>query len=269
MMSIQEKALRGLPIDDMLIIDAHDHLGRWAAFYVPQGGTIEQMIACMDRLGVDKVCITAMPSIGPDYLYGNNMVFSALQKYPDRVIGYVTVNPNYPENMQQELDRCFAHPGFRGIKIHAELHGRPIDDRDYRTAYEEAEKRNCPVLIHTWGDTDVDAFERVVRAYPNANFIMAHTGGDLSSMPRAITVLNKYDNAYGDLAVSFAPEGNLEWFIGQTDPKKILFGSDMPFYDPTPTFGRIVLSHLPDSVKADILGGNMARLLHLVQTQTD
>ena len=263
MMTMREKAMHGLPIDDVMIIDAHDHLGRWGAFYVPQGGTIEQMIASMDKLGINKVCITAMSSIGPDYIYGNNMVMDALKKYPDRVIGYVTVNPNYPEDMQHELDRCFAVKGFKGIKIHAGCHGRAIDDKNYTAAYREADQRGLPVLIHTWGSGDIDQFEHVCAQYPNANFIMGHTGGDVEIMEKAVEMIGRYKNAYGDLAVSMVPEGNLEWYVANGDPKKIIFGTDMPFYDPTPTLARVLMARIPDRVKADILGGNMARLLKL------
>jgi predicted TIM-barrel fold metal-dependent hydrolase len=262
-MTIREKAKQGLPIDDYLIIDSHNHLGRWGAFYVPQGGTIEQMVASMDRLGIDKVCITAMASIGPDYFYGNNMVFEALRKYPDRVIGYVTVNPNYPEDMQHELDRCFANDGFKAIKIHAGCHSYPIDGLNYKAAYEEADRRGCAVLIHVWGDSDVEAFERVASAYTNAKFTMGHCGGNLSCLPRAIEVISKYDNVHGDLAVSMAPEGNLEWLVKQVGSKKILFGTDMPFYDPRPTLARVAMARISDQEKADILGLNMAAILKL------
>ena len=79
----------------------------------------------------------------------------------------------------------------------------------------------------------------------------------------AAALINKYDNVYGDLAVSGKPEGNVEWFVKEVGSKELLFGSNMPFYDPRPTFGRIALANISKEAKADILGLNMARLLKL------
>jgi len=262
-MSIREMAIKGLPIDNVLIIDSHDHLGRWHDFYIPQGGTVEQMVSSMDNIGIDKICVTAHSSIGPDYIYGNNLVFEALRKFPDRVFGYVTVNPNYPEDMQHELDRCFANELFKGIKLHPALHGRAVDYTGYKAAYEEADKRGCPILIHIWGSDDLAKVESLSAVYTNAKFIMGHSGGDTTSMVIAAELINKRDNVYGDFAVSGKPEGNVEWFVKEVGSKKLLFGSDMPFYDPRPTFCRIALSNISEEAKMDILGLNMARLLKL------
>lgn len=262
-MTIAEKVLRGLPLDDITIIDEHNHLGRWSAFYVPEGGTIEAMIARMDRTGIDKVCITAHSSIGPDYVYGNNLVMDALKRFPDRVIGYVTVNPNYPKDMQHELDRCFAVPGFRGIKFHPACHNQEVDCKGYNAAFAEAEKRGCPILIHTWGDAAVSEVDHLASDYPHAQFIMAHMGGEIHAMGKALDVINRHDNVYGDLALSTPPEGNVEWFVHEVGSKKILFGTDMPFYDPSHVVARLALADLSEEEKKDIFGRNAMKLMKL------
>ena len=68
----------------------------------------EGMLVSMDYLGIDKVCITSHSSIGPNYRYGNDVVRDAVTRYPDRFMGYVTLNPNYHEDIKNELDRCLA-----------------------------------------------------------------------------------------------------------------------------------------------------------------
>jgi predicted TIM-barrel fold metal-dependent hydrolase len=263
MMTLAEKAQRGLPLGNIPIIDAHNHLGRWNAFYVPDGGTIEQMIAKMDALGIDRVCVTAHSSIGPDYVYGNDMVLDAITRHPDRVIGYVTVNPNYPEDMRHELDRCFAHPGFRAVKLHPECHSREVDHKNYAPAYEEAQRRGCPVLIHVWGPAAVMAVDRLAPRYPDAKFIMAHTGGDAKTMELALGVINRHGNVYGDFAISTALEGNVEWFVREVGSKKVIFGTDMPFFDPAPCVARIAMADISDEEKLDIFSGNITSLMGL------
>ncbi len=263
MTEMADKAKNGLPIDGFTIIDSHDHLGRWFAFYVPGGGTIERMIARMDRTGIQKVCVTAHSSIGPDYVYGNNLVMEAIRRHPDRVIGYVTINPNYPEDIPHELDRCFAVKGFRGIKLHPCCHSQEVDYKNYAPVYEEADRRGCPVLIHVWGAANVREVDGLAPKYPNAKFIMAHTGGDIKSMELALDVINRHENVYGDLALSTPAEGNVEWLVREVGSKKILFGTDMPFYDPSHVVARVAMADISDEQKKDIFGRNISALMKL------
>lgn len=260
-MDITEQARRGLPLDDILIIDCHCHMGYWQHFNVPCGNA-EGMLASMDALGIDKACVAAHSSIGPDYIYGNDMVMEAVKKYPGRFIGYVTVNPNYPEDMKHELDRCFAVSGMRGIKLHPACHGCPIDYKNYRIAYETADNRKCPVLIHVWGKIAVEVVDRLAGDYPNAGFIMGHGGADIDAMEAAIDVVSRRDNVYVDLAISRVRESNVEWLVKEMGSKKILYGSDMPFFDPRPAFGRVAFANISDEEKKDIFALNMNALLN-------
>lgn len=261
MINWREKILNGKPISEFPIIDCHNHLGKWSAFHIPQDGTIEQMINSMDLLGIDKCFITAHASIGPDYIYGNNMVHDAAKKFPDRVLGYVTLNPNYPEDIENEMNRCFALKNFCGIKLHPDCHGRPIDYETYTPAYEKANKDGLPVLIHVWGAAQVAAIDRLSKEYPNIRFIMGHCGADSIGMSKAITLINNRDNVYGDTALSMAHQGNIEYLLSKANPKRILFGSDMPFYGPVHTVARIAMAEVSDEIKADVFGGNMLRLI--------
>lgn len=263
MSSMADDAKAGLLLKDVPIIDEHNHLGRWSAFYVPGGGTIDQMIARMDQVGIAKICVTAHASIGPDCVYGNDLVMDAVRRYPDRVIGYVTVNPNYPESMKRELDRCFAVPGFRAIKFHPACHGQEADCGGYAAALEEADRRGCPILIHTWGEANVREIDGLAGRYPNAKFIMAHMGGEIHAMELALDVIVRRPNVYGDLAVSTPAEGNVEWFVREVGSKRILFGTDMPFYDPSHVIARVALADLSEDEKRDIFYRNTAELMKL------
>jgi predicted TIM-barrel fold metal-dependent hydrolase len=258
-MSFYDRARRGLPIDDALIIDCHDHIGFMQNFHI-SSNTAEGMLESMDALGIDSVCVAAHASIGPDYRYGNDIVIDAISRYPGRFYGYVTVNPNYEDDMGNELDRCFAIPGFIGIKLHPDLHGSAIDNKNYRMAYETADERRCPILIHVWGKSEVAVVDRLAGQYPDARFIMGHAGGDVSGMTDAIDVVNRHNNVYADLAISFAFEGNVEWLVGEMGAGKILFGTDMPFIDPRSAVARVAMAEISDDDKRAVFGLNMKKL---------
>ena len=261
-MEIIEKARRGMPFEDILIIDCHCHMGYWRNFNLPCGSA-EGMLASMDTLGIDIACAAANSSICADYRYGNNMVIEAVTKYPGRFAGYATINPNYPDDMQDELDRCFANPGIKGIKVHPSSHGCPIDYKNYRIVYETADRKQCPVLIHVWGSAAVAAVDRIARQYPGARFIMGHAGADIRAMEEAIDVVNRHGNVYADLAISLVREGNVEWFVKEMGSKKVLYGTDMPFFDPRSAFGRVAFADISDEQKKDVFGRNMERLLNI------
>lgn len=262
-MDMAEKARKGIPITHFEIIDSHCHMGDWFNFNVP-GGSAEGMLSSMDALGIKKAFVTAHSSIGPDYTYGNNMVIEAIEKYPDRFLGYATVNPNYgTAEIANELERCFRFPGMKGIKLHPSMHGRPIDYKNYHTAYSFAQERKCPVLIHVWGDGAVSIIDKLAKQYPEAIFIMGHAGADFSAMELAIEVVNKHANVYVDLALSRIYEGNVEWFVSEIGSKKLLYGSDLPFMDPRPSFGRVAMAEISEEEKEDIFGLNIKRLLRI------
>lgn len=259
--SIHERARLGKPLDDVLIIDCHSHIGAYCHFHAPCNDA-EGMLASMDALGVNTVMITAHASIGPDYIYGNDLVIDAVQRYPDRFWGYVTVNPHYPADMRHEIDRCMTIPGMKGIKLHPSCHSVPIDYENYRPAYEYANERRLPILIHTWGSGQILTVDKLAGQYPQAKFIMGHSGGDVLAMEEAIKVVNRHENVYGDLALSMVREGNVEWLLEKMGPDKVLYASDMPFFDPRPAFGRVALSRLNEQQKADVFGLNLIRLLN-------
>ena len=265
MSNIYEMARRGVPLKGCFtIIDCHCHMGYWHNFHVPKGSP-EEMLASMDSLGIDMACLTHHSSIGPDYRYGNDKIREAIEKYPKRFVGYVTLNPNYPEDMKNEIGRCFSIRGFKGIKLHPASHGSPIDHKNYHPAYEAANQKHCPILIHVWGQNEVAIVDTLAYEYPEANFIMGHTGGEEKAMEYAVQVINRHDNVFADLTVSVVREGNVEWFVNEIGSHKTLFGSDMPFIDPRSALGRVALAQINEQEKIDILGGNMSRLLGIVE----
>lgn len=262
MRTIFEKAAIGLPLEDVLVIDCHNHIGPWRQFHAPRNDA-EGMLASMDAIGINQAFITAHAAIGPDYRYGNDLVIETLERHPDRFFGYVTVNPSYASDMERELERCLRVRGMKGIKLHPAMHGMPIDSAAYTAAYETANARRCPLLIHTWGAADMTVIDKLTRRYPDAQFIIGHAGADVRAMEEAIRIADSRDNAYLDLALSMAYEGNVEWFVSMVGSRKVVFGSDMPFYDPRPTFGRVALADISEDEKRDILGRNMERLLKM------
>ena len=260
--SIADLALHGRPLDFVPIVDSHAHLGHYYNFHVP-AGSAEDMLLSMDRLAFNAAFISAHACVGSDFKLGNDEVMQAVREHRGRFVGYVTVNPNYPDEMLPELDRCLSVEGMRGIKLHPSAHGFDIDYKTYRPVYEYADEHGLLVLIHVWGRDDVRRVRNLAGQYHAARFLMGHAGADERAMEDAVGVVNKYDNTFVDLALSVGKEGNVEWLVREMGSRKIFFATDMPFMDPRCNFGRVALADIDDEAKRDMLGRNVIELAHL------
>lgn len=263
-MSLSEMVKNGAPLKDILVIDDHCHMGSTKLDYIPGSGSPQSIINEMDNLGIDIACVAHNAAILPgDIKWGNDRVIEAIQKYPGRFIGYCAISPFYPEDIPGELDRCFRIDGIKAIKIVPSIHERTMAYKSYKILYEYAARNGCHVLVHVYSVEEIRNMDKYASEYPNVDFIMAHMGGEVAHMEFAIDVLNRHDNVYGDFAVSRSWEGIVEWFVREVGSKKLLFGSDMPWFDPRPTLSRIALADISEEEKRDILGLNMKKILKI------
>lgn len=91
---------------------------------------------------------------------------------------------------------------------------------------------------------------------------MGHGGADTEALETAIDVVNRRNNVFIDLAISRVREGNVEWLVKEMGSDKILYGTDTPFFDPRPAFGRVAFAEINEQDKKNIFGLNMLNLLN-------
>lgn len=262
-MTIYETVKSGKPLNDILVIDAHCHMGdSYGSNYIIDGSP-QAIVRAMDSLGINFACVSHQASLGPGHNWGNDMAMKAASEYAGRFFVYCTINPFYPEDIPAELERCFKNEYVKGIKLHPHVHERTMEYKNYIPAYEYAAKKGCPVLVHVYSVEEIRNMDRFASEYPEAVFIMAHIGGEASNMEKAIDVINRHDNIYGDFAVSRTWEGNVEWLVSEVGSEKLLFGSDAPFISPSPTITRIAMAEIGEEEKKNILGLNLKRILKI------
>jgi predicted TIM-barrel fold metal-dependent hydrolase len=239
-----------------LVIDAHVHIGPFRNFHIPDNG-IEGVVAAMDSLGVDVSVMSAHASISADYTIGNDIVIDAAARFPGRILGYCAVNPNYADSMADELERCFEHTAFRGIKLHPELHGNhALDSRQYSAVWEFASRRRLPVLSHSFFAGDgLDVFARIAESYPDVQLILGHAGQDFG-IDSVIDLAAGYENIWLDLCGPLSLDGAVEKLAHALGPDRILFGSDLPFCDGALQLGTLLYSRLDPSQVEAIAGKN-------------
>lgn len=257
----QQQLRNGEPVQDIVILDGHAHLGAYANFYMnaPDAGN---MVRVMDRIGMRAAVISANAAISSNTEYGNQLVLQAIRTYPGRYLGYVVANPHEAEGMEEMLNRYLDEPGMVAIKIHPELH----DDYAmrcprYEPMWSIASERRVPVLFHTYfgGDTLQD-ISYLAERYPQVPMLVGHALQD-KSLEAMAELANSFSNIYIDLSV---PEifGITEFFYEALDDlRKLIFGTDFPWGNCHFRVGAVIYARIPEPAKRQILGENLAVLL--------
>jgi predicted TIM-barrel fold metal-dependent hydrolase len=257
MSSVRDAILRGDGrLAGAVVVDGHAHIGPWFNFRIPEPYA-EGMLRTMDHAGVHVAWITADASIGPDFRLGNALVADAVERYPDRFRGYVTVNPHYPDESLDELARRFDQ-GWRLVKFHTGTHQHAADGSGYRPIWEFAQAHRLHLLSHSFPSPE--RLSRLAADYPDVSILVGHAASSPEAVPGLAAVCRERPNVYLDLCGSQLWRGLLEQMVTLAGPDRILYGSDIPFVDPRGQLGRVAFARLPDDTLCRILGGNARRL---------
>ena len=258
--TLLDRARNGEKLTDIDILDLHGHFGRYM-HGVPDL-TADGLVRVMDRLGVRAIVVSHMQCTSMHVRRGNDEVLQAMQNFPGRILGYVTLFPSSEEAATAEMKRCVEN-GFTGLKLHTS-NGFPYTDPGYAGALTIANERCMPVLLHTWGsEKDEDALRELAPRHPDAAFLMAHSGaGDGGN--RCISLAREFDNVYLDLAYSTGPRGMVEKLVAEAGAEKVLYGSDCYFFSMTQQIGKVIGARISDADKRKILHENAQRLLNRI-----
>lgn len=257
--SLRAAVHAGRPLAGSWIIDGHAHLGAWYNFHIPDI-SLAGYVALMDRIGIQLSCVTGLPAIGPWTHRGNALVADAVRQYPERFVAYCTVNPHRPDEAREELE----HWRMPLVKFHPSTHQYPMDGPGYEPALHFAAQHHCPVLIHVWqGDApcEPERLGRIAERFPEVPFIAGHSGGTELGFRQCVELACQFPNIYLDPTGSTLFAGSVELLTSGPGPERVVLGTDMGFFDPSPQIGRVVFAHLPEQTRRLILGENMRRLL--------
>ncbi|MGQ9731656.1 MAG: amidohydrolase family protein [Candidatus Zipacnadales bacterium] len=264
--SLTELCRLGQALTDELVIDAHTHMGPWHNFHIPHCSAVG-MIERMDQIGIDMCISSPHLAISADYREGNRQVMAAADAYPHRIVPYVTINPNYPEEeIRTEIAHWSGLGRIKAFKIHPSSHQYKVDGPGYGPLFEYAREHSLPILSHSWaGDSrgEVSLLSQMAGDMPNVTFIVGHAASSWAMIEEACREAAARENVILDLTGSQLLYFALEKMTQRVGAEKIVFGSDMPFIDPAPAIGRVLMSRLTDEEKRKVLGLNAKRIFRL------
>jgi len=192
----------------------------------------------------------------------NVKMTEVVKRYPDRFRAYWVINPNYPERVKKELEQFPDAEGFVGFKFLSDYHKYSLTGRRYEPVLRYADDRKLLVLMHTWGNSPFDSPDLVGKLagrYPEATFLMGHSG--YGEWEKSIQVARDYANVYLELTAAYAVNGVIDWMVREAGSDKIVFGTDLPWFDPHYGIGCVLYSRITDGDRHRILHLNAEKLL--------
>lgn len=239
--------------------------------------TADELIASMDRTGVD---VSVVLNIGWTThelcVETNDYILESITRYPDRLFGFCSVQPQSLEAALDEIERC-ARGGIKGVgEIRPDMQLLDLcDDEVMKPFIDILKKHNLIMLTH--------ASEPVGHIYPgkgavtpevlfpfiagnlDLTIVCSHWGGGLPFYALMPEVKKAMANVYFDTAASpllYSPRV-YEQVVQLVGTDRILFGSDYPLLEQGRGLKEIKSSNLSEDTIKQILAGNAQRLLDI------
>ena len=244
------------------VFDMHGHMGVWHSIFFPRPD-VDDMIRTMDECGVRMLVFAHHMSLfSPDLR--NAPAVAAVKRHPARLRAYYSVNPNYPEHLEEDLDGLGEQiPDiYVGFKFLPDYHGIALSDPRYRSAWEYANRHELLVLTHTWGNSPLDGppvLREMAAQYPRVKLLLGHSCH--GQWDAAIRLARDFDNVYLELTAVFDDRGVLEKLVRQVGSHRMLFGTDLPWFDPHHAVGALLSADISDEDRHNICHRNARRLL--------
>jgi predicted TIM-barrel fold metal-dependent hydrolase len=247
----------------------------------------QRWVGEMDKYGIDQlVMFTSVPGDHPS-------VATAVKAFPERIIGYLMLDPtqpNAPELVREGVQRY----GLKGVTLFPAMHHFHASDERLYPLYQAATDLKAPVFVH-FGVLKVSVRDKLglpnvfdlryadpidlhkaAIDFPGLNFIIPHFG--CGYFREALMLGAQAPNVYVDTSSSntwltYMPSHlDLKTVFEKTlqvfGPQRLLFGTDSNVF---PRGWRQDILHqqmeilrelrTPQEAAAQILGGNIARLL--------
>lgn len=240
-----------------MIIDAHNHVGG------PDRGdgkkqSAEEIVAEMNSLGIDKAVIFPFSELTPgiSFSIANDNIAETVKQYPDRLIGFARLDPNFGKVTVEELKRDIKI-GLKGIKLHPSSQKFSLRNGHLRDIIKKASTLNIPIIFDSGKkESPSEHFGELAKLFPDATIIMAHMFGDF------LRVALHHENIY--LQTTDMPRKDIiQEAVKELGAERIIMGSDSPYISMEVEFEKIKSLNISENEKKLIMGENMRHILEL------
>ncbi len=237
--------------------------------------TADELIADMDKNEVDISVITNIGWTTHELcVETNDYILESVARYPHRLVGFCTVQPNSYDAAIDEIERC-VQGGIRGVgELRPDMQLFDLNDGEVIEPFIDVISKHKLILLthasepvgHQYpgkGAITPDMLYPFITNFPDLIIVCAHWGGGLPFYALMPEVKQAMRNVYFDTAASpFLYSHQVYHHVIQlVGADKILFGSDYPLLAQNRLISEIRSLDLPEETRNLILSGNAQRLL--------
>lgn len=229
-----------------------------------------------NSLGIDKLFIAVpvakkMAERPDEFSAYNDLVLKAMHRYPDRLVGQVTLHPAYPKESLEEIKRC-TDQGMTGMKLYNQVR---ISNPLFYPIIEHF--IGYKMIIHVHGESQLgvggyrmkydvkttpdislpEDFVAVAARYPEAMFQYAHIGGG-SDWEYACKAFKNYPNIFVDTGGSNNEENMIDFAVRTLGDDRVFFGCDGAYLQGV---GKVISSELNEAQKQKVFFTNYNNIL--------
>ena len=235
----------------------------------------EELIASMDKAKIDLSVALNIGWVSQELCREtNDYILDSMSRYPDRLIGFCSIQPEAGDAAIIELERC-AKAGARGVgEIRPDVQGFDLTDKTImKPLVDTVVEHNLIFLTHSSepvghqyigkGKITPDILYSFIVNSPDLKLVCAHWGGGLPFYALMPEVARALTNIFFDTAATIFlyQAGIFQQVSDIIGSDKILFGSDYPLIPQSRIMAQIQSLELAAEDKAKILGGNAQKLL--------
>lgn len=244
--------------------------------------TGEGLVEAFDASGVDLggvIANTVAAGVGGKVLQVHvDTVAAEIAKAPDRLFGWVGINPLTTMDTLRYIEHGVTQHGFKGVHVYPHWFGVPVNDRLYYPIYAKCAELGIPITLQVGTQTmrsgarlcaRPSLLDDVAFHFPELKLIGLHIGRPWTF--EMVQLATNYENVF-ILADAHPPktwEPELLAYIKQElwsnrdGGKKVMWGTDHPIQDFGTSLKELGDIGLDDVQLADVRGNNAVRILGL------
>jgi len=243
-----------------MVIDCQAQIGDFkgdAYTWLKEPIGIPQLLAVMDRYGIDKTIVMAATEQSP-----KNIAVAEAIRASDRLLSFAFINPYEEQGGVPLLRQAVLDYGMKGLKLQPARHAYEIDGSNAVPLMREARELGIPVMIHSGTNYCLPwQIAMLARQFPEVPVIMDHMGWRYY-VDGAIDVAKDYSNIYLETALVAMP-GYIRMAVDKIGPERVIYGSDYPIGHPASMIANVDAADLSPADRALVMGDNLVRLLKL------
>lgn len=250
---------------DALAKRASEGIGAFYNRSIAFDGRVDTLLAAGQEAGVTHFVISSVATAPRQVASINQFMQETAAAHPDRICGLGALHPDAADMESDVADLLMR--GLRGVKLHPDMQGVPVDDPRFFALFELCQDR-IPILCHL-GDRRFDCsnperVKRVLRAFPKLTFIGAHFGGwsIWRDAARELYALDGFITDCSSALFALSPEEACA-IVRAYGAERVLFGTDYPMWRADEELTRFHAMGLSRREERLILWENAAALYHL------